>query len=115
MLSCSVVSDSLQPHGLQPATLLCLWDSSGKNTGVGCHFLLQGICPTQRLNPGLPHCTQTLPSELPGKPNKGKGSNQMEENTIEKKFKKLKTGSLKTLVKLLTKSKKKSMNECIRN
>ena len=33
---------------------------SGKNTGVGCHFLLQGIFPTQGLNPGLPHCRQTL-------------------------------------------------------
>ena len=33
-------------------------DSPGKNTGVGCHALLQGIFPTQRLNPGLPHCRQ---------------------------------------------------------
>ena len=32
----------------------------GKNTGVGCHFLLQGIFPTQGLNLGLLHCTQTL-------------------------------------------------------
>ena len=31
-------------------------DSSGKNTGVGCHALLQEIFPTQGLNPGLPHC-----------------------------------------------------------
>ena len=31
-------------------------DSPGKSTGVGCHFLLQGIFPTQRSNPGLPHC-----------------------------------------------------------
>ena len=31
-------------------------DSPGKNTGVGCHLLLQGIFPTQGLNPGLPHC-----------------------------------------------------------
>ena len=31
-------------------------DSPGKNTGVGCHFLLQGIFPTQGLNPGLLHC-----------------------------------------------------------
>ena len=31
----------LLPHGLQPARLLCPWDSPGKNTGVGCHFLLQ--------------------------------------------------------------------------
>ena len=30
------------------------------NTGVGCHFLLQGIIPTQGSNPGLPHCRQTL-------------------------------------------------------
>ena len=35
-------------------------DSPGKNTGVGCHALLQGIFPTQRLNPGLPHCRQIL-------------------------------------------------------
>ena len=40
--------------------LLCPWDSPGKNTGVGCHFLLQGIFLTQRLNPGLPHCSQIL-------------------------------------------------------
>ena len=56
----SLVSDSLQPHGLQPARLLCPWDSPGKNTGVGCHSLLQGIFPTQGSNPGLPHCRQTL-------------------------------------------------------
>ena len=37
----SVVSDSTRPHGLQPTGLLCPWDSPGKNTGVGCHFLLQ--------------------------------------------------------------------------
>ena len=35
------MSDSLQPHGLEPASLLCPRDSSGKNTGVGCRFLLQ--------------------------------------------------------------------------
>ena len=35
-------------------------DSPGKNTEVGCHALLQGIFPTQGLNPGLPHCRQTL-------------------------------------------------------
>ena len=35
-------------------------DSSGKNTGVGCHFLLQGIFPTQGSNPGFLHCRQTL-------------------------------------------------------
>ena len=35
------MSDSVQPHGLQPTRLLHPWDAPGKNTGVGCHFLLQ--------------------------------------------------------------------------
>ena len=35
-------------------------DSPGKNSGVSCHALLQGICSTQGLNPGLPHCGQIL-------------------------------------------------------
>ena len=43
----SVVSNSLQVYGLQPARLLCPWDSPGKNTKVGYHALLQGIFPTQ--------------------------------------------------------------------
>ena len=42
----SVVSNSLWPHGLQPARLLCPWDSPGKNTGAGSHSLLQGVFPT---------------------------------------------------------------------
>ena len=37
----SVVSDSVRPHRRQPIRLPLPWDSSGKNTGVGCHFLLQ--------------------------------------------------------------------------
>ena len=49
----SVVSDSLWPHGPYPARLLCPWNSPGKNTGVGCHALLQGIFPTQGSNPHL--------------------------------------------------------------
>ena len=62
------MSDSLRPHGLQPTRLLRPWDFPGKSTGVGCHFLLQGIFPTQGSNPGLPHCRQMLlTSELPGK------------------------------------------------
>ena len=40
--------------------LLCPWDFLGKSTGVGCHFLLQGIFLTQGSNPGLPHCRQML-------------------------------------------------------
>ena len=51
MLSCFVLSDSLGPHGLQPARLLCPWDSPGKNTGAGCHAYLRGIFPTQGWNP----------------------------------------------------------------
>ena len=43
-----------------PARLLYPWDFPGKITGVGCHFLLQGIFPTQGLNLGLLHCRQTL-------------------------------------------------------
>ena len=39
--SCSVVSDSVRPHRWQPTRLPHSWDSPGKNTGVGCHFLLQ--------------------------------------------------------------------------
>src|SRR5574337_438858 len=35
------MSDSVRPHRRQPTRLLCAWDSPGKNTGVGCHFLLQ--------------------------------------------------------------------------
>ena len=46
----SVMFDSLQPHGLQPTRLLCPWDSPGKNTWVGCHFLPQGIFLTQGHN-----------------------------------------------------------------
>jgi len=56
----SVVSDSLRPHGLYPTGLLRPWDFPGKNTWVGCHFLLQGIFLTQGANLGLPHRRQTL-------------------------------------------------------
>ena len=41
------MSQSLLSHGLQPARLFCPWDSPGKNIGVGCYFLLQGIFLTQ--------------------------------------------------------------------
>ena len=51
----SVVSDSLRPHGLYSP-----WNSPGQNTGVGSLSLLQGIFPTQGLNPGLPYCRWIL-------------------------------------------------------
>ena len=46
---CTLSGSSLSP-----------WNFIGKSTRVGCHFLLQGIFPTRGLNPGLPHCRQTL-------------------------------------------------------
>ena len=53
--SCSVMSDSLQPHGLYSP-----WNSLGQNTWVGSLYLLQGIFPTQGSNPGLLSCRQIL-------------------------------------------------------
>ena len=53
--SCSVVSDSLQPHGLYSP-----WNAPGQNTGVSSLSLLRGIFPTQGSNPGLPHCRRIL-------------------------------------------------------
>ena len=68
----SVVSDSLQPYGLEgdPARLLCPCDSPGTNTGVGCHDLLQGIFLTQGSNLHLSCFLQvcSLPLEPSGKP-----------------------------------------------
>ena len=55
MPRCSVMCDSLGPHGLQPTRLLCPWGFSRQEHGVGCQALLQGIFPTQGSNPGLPH------------------------------------------------------------
>ena len=72
----SVMSDSLWPHGLfhtpPPCLprLLCPWNFSGKNTGVSCHFLLQGIFPTQGLTqvswfftPAAPGNPRSLPKD----------------------------------------------------
>ena len=53
-------SDSVQPHGLQSTWLFCPLNSIGKNTGVDCHSLFQGIFPTQGWDLGLPHCRQFL-------------------------------------------------------
>ena len=68
----SIVSSFLWPHEPQPTRLLCPWDSPGKNTGVGCYFLLQGIFPIQRSSPCLCHLlhwqADSLPPVPPGKP-----------------------------------------------
>ena len=70
MLSQSCLT--LRLHGLEPARILCPWDFPGKNTGAGCHSLLQGILPTQGSNLCL-LCllhwqTDSLPLAPPGKP-----------------------------------------------
>ena len=72
MESHSVVSDSLQSHGLHSP-----WSSPGHNTGVGSLSLLQGIFPTQGSNPGLPRCRQSLPTEF--------GSNCLYHNSVLKR------------------------------
>ena len=59
-VSHSVMSDSLWPNGLQPTGLLYPWNCPGEHTGVACHFLLQGIFPTQKLNQVLLYCRQIL-------------------------------------------------------
>ena len=65
----SVVSDSLRPHRPQPASLLCPWNSQGKNTGVGCRFLLQRIFPSQEWNQVSCIGRQIVfTTETPGKP-----------------------------------------------
>ena len=69
VLNSSIMSNSFSVPWI--GRLLCSWDSPGKNTGVGCHFLLKGIFPTQELNPYL-LCllhwqVDSLPTEPPGK------------------------------------------------
>ena len=54
--TCTSVADSCQ----RMAKTTTILSSPGKNTGVGCHFLLQGIFPTQGMNLGLLHCRQML-------------------------------------------------------
>ena len=60
LLLYSVYYHILLPAYSTTSIFLCPWDFPGKHTGVGCHFLLQEIFPTQGLNSGLPHCRQTL-------------------------------------------------------
>ena len=66
---CSMVSDSSRSYGLKPTRLLCPWDFPGKNTGVGCHFLPQGIFPLQVSYPHVLHWQlDSLSLEPLGKP-----------------------------------------------
>ena len=69
LFSCFIMSDSLQPHGLYPSRLLCPCNFPGKNTGVDCRFLLQGIFPTQGSNPVSPALVgEFFTAEPPGQP-----------------------------------------------
>ena len=64
-----LVSDSLWPPGLYPAKLLCPWDTPGKNTGVGCHFLFPGDLSNPGIEPRSPTLQAgSLTSEPPGFP-----------------------------------------------
>ena len=60
MLSRSVLPDSETPGTSARQVPLSMGILQGRNTGVGCHALLQGIFPTQGSNPGLPHCRWIL-------------------------------------------------------
>ena len=63
---------TLWPYGLYSARLLCPWDFPGKNTGVGCHAILQGIFPTQGIELTFPVSpvleAGSSPLVPPGKP-----------------------------------------------
>ena len=67
LCACSVTQSclTLQCHGLKPARPLCPWDIPSKNTGVVCHFLLQGIFSTQGLNLCLLGLLHWLEDSLP--------------------------------------------------
>ena len=72
LFSRSIVSKSCDPHGLWPISLLCPWDFPGKDTGVGCHFLLQGIFPTPGIEPLSPALADTyFTTEPPRKAHPG--------------------------------------------
>ena len=69
----SVVSNSVQPQGLQPTRLLRPWDSPGKNTGVGCHFLLQcmKVKSESEVAQSCPTLSDPMDCSLPGSPSMG--------------------------------------------
>ena len=66
--SASVVSDSVRPHRLQPTRLPRPWDSPGKNTGVGCHFLLQcmKVKSESEVAQSCPTASDPMDCSLPG-------------------------------------------------
>ena len=64
----SVVSNSVRPHRQQPTRLLCPWDSPGKSTGVGCHFLLQcmRVKSESEVTHSCPSLSDPMDCSLPG-------------------------------------------------
>ena len=62
------MSDSVRPHRWQPTRLPCPWDSPGKNTGVGCHFLLQSIKvkSESEVTQSCPTLSDPMDCSLPG-------------------------------------------------
>ena len=83
---CSVVSDPVTPMdgGLWSARLLCLWDYTGENTGVGCHALFQGIILTQGSNLSLLHWqVDSLPRSHWGSPGNQMQLNESPRTTAE--------------------------------
>ena len=62
------MSDSVQPHRQQPTGLPCPWDSPGKNTGVGCHFLLQcmKVKSESEVTQSCPTLSDPMDCSLPG-------------------------------------------------
>ena len=62
---CSVVSNSFRPHDLQPRKLLCPWNFTDKNTGVGGHYLIQGIFLNQGSNLSPLHLLHWYVDSLP--------------------------------------------------
>ena len=79
----SVMSNSLQHYGLQPARLLCQWNFPGKNTRVSCHALLQGIFLTQGSSLCFLQCRENLfITEPPGKLHKLKSASDTKHGKI---------------------------------
>ena len=62
------MSDSVRPHRRKPTRLACPWDSPGKNTGVGCHFLLQcmKVKSEREVAQSCPTLSNPMDSSLPG-------------------------------------------------
>ena len=62
------MSDPQQPHELQPTRLPRPWDSPGKNTGVGCHFLLQcmKVKSESEVDQSCPTLSDPMDCSLPG-------------------------------------------------